>query len=202
MKLYEDRLAPNPRHVRIFLAEKGIEVPTEQVSIMAGAHKEESFRRISPMALLPALELDDGRVITESVAICRYFEELRPDPPLMGTDPFTKASIEMWQRRMEQELLIPIAMTYRHTNPAMKALEEQIAPFGEVNRRRAERRIGLLDHDLGETRYIAGDTYSIADITAMVALDFGKAARIAVPETAQNVKRWYAEVSSRPSAAA
>jgi glutathione S-transferase len=202
MKLYEDRLAPNPRRVRIFLAEKGIEVPTEQVSIMAGAHKEESFRRISPMALLPALELDDGRVITESVAICRYFEELRPDPPLMGTDPFSKASIEMWQRRMEQELLIPIAMTFRHTHPAMKNLEEQIAPFGEVNRRRADRRIELLDQDLGKTRYVAGDTFSIADITAMVALDFGKPARISVPDSAENLKRWYAEVSSRPSAAA
>ena len=202
MKLYDDRLAPNPRRVRVFLAEKGIEVPTEQVSIMAGAHKTADFRRISPMALLPALELDDGRVLTETVAICRYFEEIQPEPALMGTDAFGKANVEMWQRRMELELLMPIAMTFRHTHPAMAELEEQIAPFGEVNRRRAERRIRLLDEDLGRTRFVAGDSYSIADITAMCALDFGRPARIAVPDECANVKRWYAEVSSRPSAKA
>ena len=202
MKLYDDRLAPNPRRVRVFLAEKGIEVPTEQVSIMAGAHKTADFRRISPMALLPALELDDGRVLTETVAICRYFEEIQPEPALMGTGAFGRANVEMWQRRMEMELLIPIAMTFRHTHPAMAELEEQIAPFGEVNRRRADRRIRLLDEDLGRTRFIAGDDFSIADITAMCALDFGRPTRIAVPDECANVKRWYAEVSARPSAKA
>ena len=202
MKLYDTKLAPNPRRVRIFLAEKGITVPTEEISIMGGEHKTDAYRKLSPMALVPALELDDGRVLTETVAICRYFEELHPAPALMGTDAFSKASIEMWQRRMEMELFLPIALTFRHTHPAMAQLEEQIAAFGELSRSRATRRIDILDADLGKTRYIAGDAYSIADITAMVAIDFGRSARIKVPEAAKNVQRWYAEVSARPSAAA
>ena len=202
MKLYDDQYAPNPRRVRIFLAEKGIEVPTEQVNIIKGEHKTEAFRKISPMALLPALELDDGRCLTESVAICRYFEALHPEPPLMGLDTTDRAIVEMWQRRMEFELFLPIGLCFRHTSPMMAALEQQVPQFGEICRGRALKRIELLDHDLADRQFIAGDRYTIADITALCALDFGRFAGIELPAGCANVTRWHAAVSGRPGAQA
>lgn len=202
MKLYDDQYAPNPRRVRIFLAEKGITVPTEQRNIIKGEHKTDEFKKISPMALLPALELDDGRCLTETVAICRYFEGLHPNPPLMGVDAVDAAFVEMWQRRMEIELFFPIAFCFRHTSPMMAKLEEQIPQFGETSRARAMKRLKMLDRDLASSEFIAGPRYTIADITALCALDFGKFAGIEVPDDHANVKRWHQAVSSRPSATA
>ena len=202
MKLYDDQYAPNPRRVRIFLAEKGLNVPTVQVNIIKGEHKTDAFRKISPMALLPALELDDGRCLTESVAICRYFEALRPTPPLMGVDATDCAFVDMWQRRMEFELLFPIGMCFRHTSPMMAALEQQVPQFGEICRGRTLKRIELLDRDLASRQFIAGDHYTIADITALCALDFARFAGIELPEGCANLKRWHGAVSSRPSAQA
>ncbi len=202
MKLYDDQYAPNPRRVRIFLAEKGITVPTQQVNIIKGEHKTEAFRKISPMALLPALELDDGRCLTESVAICRYFEALHPEPPLMGVDATDRAFVEMWQRRMEFELFFPIGMCFRHTSPMMANLEEQVKEFGEVARKRALKRMQMLNGELAEREFIAGQRYTIADITALCAIDFGKFAGIEIPEDLQKVKQWHVAVSARPSALA
>lgn len=203
MKLIETRAAPNPRRVRIFLAEKGIDVACEEVDLMTGALAAEPYATFNPMRRVPMLVLDDGTVISESVAICRYFEELQPSPPLFGTGPVGRATVEMWNRRVELGLLAAVAFAFRHLNPRMAHLEvPQIAAWGEANKPRALEALALLDRQLASTQFVAGDAYSIADITAMVAIDFMKPARIALPEGLAHVARWRAEVAARPSAAA
>lgn len=203
MKLIDQPFAPNPRRVNIFLAEKGIDLPSEVLNIPAKEHLSDEIKALNPMQTLPILILDDGTAISESIAICRYFEELHPEPPLMGTTPLEKATIEMWQRRMELNLIFPVAAVFRHTHPAMAELENpQVADWAEANRPRVQRALEILDTQLGKTAYVAGDTYSIADITALVGVDFTKVARIEVPESLANLARWRAEVSSRPSAKA
>jgi glutathione S-transferase len=203
MKILETRLAPNPRRVRIFLAEKGIEVPFEQVDLMKGDLKTDAFTKLNRLQRVPVMVLDDGTSICESIAICRYFEELQPAPALFGTGPLGRAQVEMWQRRMELGLLNSVASAFRHLHPAMAALEvPQVAAWGEANKPRAVEMLHLLDDQLGTSRYIAGDAYSVADITALVAIDFMKPARLARPEGLANLDRWYGEVSGRPSAKA
>jgi glutathione S-transferase len=203
MKILETRLAPNPRRVRIFLAEKGIEVPFEQVDLMKGDLKTDAFTKLNKLQRVPVMVLDDGTSICESMAICRYFEELQPSPALFGTGPLGRAQVEMWQRRMELGLLNSIASAFRHLHPAMASLEvPQVAAWGEANKPRALEMLQLLDEQLGVNRYVAGDTYSVADITAMVAIDFMKPARVTRPEGLAHLERWYGEVSSRPSAKA
>jgi glutathione S-transferase len=203
MKILETRLAPNPRRVRIFLAEKGIEVPFEQVDLMKGDLKTDAFTKLNKLQRVPVMVLDDGTSICESIAICRYFEELQPSPALFGTGPLGRAQVEMWQRRMELGLLNSVASAFRHLHPAMATLEvPQVAAWGEANKPRALEMLQLLDEQLGANRYVAGDTYSVADITAMVAIDFMKPARVARPEGLAHLERWYGEVSSRPSAKA
>jgi glutathione S-transferase len=203
MKLYDGGRAPNPRRVRIFLAEKGVEVPLVTVDMAAMGHRSAEIAERNPLQRLPVLELDDGTIITESVAICRYFEELHPQPPLFGSGAIGKALVEMWQRRMELNLLMPTAQAFRHIHPAMKEWEvPQIAEWGEANKPKALEFLRLLDTHLADHRYVAGDAYSIADITGLVAVDFLKPARIMIPEDLGNVRRWHEEVSSRPSATA
>lgn len=203
MKLIDQPFAPNPRRVNIFLAEKGIELPSEVLNIPAKEHLSDEIKTLNPMQTLPILVLDDGTAISESIAICRYFEELHPEPPLMGTTPLEKATIEMWQRRMELNLIFPVAAVFRHTHPAMAELENpQVAEWADANRPRVQRALEILDAQLAKTTYVAGDTYTIADITALVGVDFTKMARIEVPESLANLARWRAAVSSRPSAKA
>jgi glutathione S-transferase len=203
MKILETRLAPNPRRVRIFLAEKGIEVPFEQVDLMKGDLKTDAFTKLNKLQRVPVLVLDDGTSICESIAICRYFEELQPNPAMFGTGPLGRAQVEMWQRRMELGLLNSVASAFRHLHPAMATLEvPQVAAWGEANKPRALEMLQLLDDQLGANRYVAGDAYSVADITALVAIDFMKPARVARPEGLANLDRWYGEVSARPSAKA
>ncbi len=202
MKLYDSGRAPNPRRTRIFLAEKGISVPTEQVDMMAGAHKTPEFTAINPLQRMPALQLDDGSVLTESIAICRYFEALQPDPPLFGVGAKGIALVEMWNRRCEINLLANVANVFRHLHPAMKELEvPQVPAWGEANRPRVGAFLKILDDQLARNKFVAGATYSVADITAQVAIDFMKPARVEMPDLA-NVKRWHAEISARPSASA
>jgi glutathione S-transferase len=203
MKLYDTKLAPNPRRVRVFLAEKGITVPTEQVDLGAMQQKSEEYSRLNPFQRTPALVLDDGTVLTESVAICLYFEALQPDPPLFGQGPLGRAMVEMWQRRAEFHLLLPIAMTFRHSHPAMAEMEKpQIPDFAASNRPRAVEALRVLDQELATRQFLAGDSYSIADITAMIAVDFMRPAKIEMPAGLDNLARWYGEVSTRPSAKA
>lgn len=203
MKIIDQARAPNPRRVRIFLAEKGIVVPFEQVDLMKLEHRSAEFTARNPFQQVPVLVLDDGTVITESVAICRYFEERQPDPPLFGKDAMDRVMVEMWQRRMELGLLYPIAQCFRHSHPAMAELEKpQVKEWAEANRPRALRVLAWLDKELADRRFIAGDDYTIADITGLVAIGMMKLARIDRPEGLRHLDRWYEEVSSRPSAAA
>jgi glutathione S-transferase len=203
MKLFDGGRAPNPRRVRVFLAEKGIEAPLVPVDMAAMEHKGGEVASRNPLQRLPVLELDDGTVICESVAICRYFEELHPEPALFGRGALGKALVEMWQRRMELNLMMPVAQAFRHIHPAMKEWEvPQIPEWGEANKPKAIEFLRLLDAELADREFAAGDEYSIADITGLIALDFMKPARIQVPDELANVLRWRAVISGRPSAAA
>lgn len=203
MHIIETHRAPNPRRVTIFLAEKGIDVPREERDLMTGDLKNEDFSAMNPWQRVPVLVLDDGTAIAESVAICRYFEELHPEPPLFGSDALGKAKVEMWNRRMELGLFNAVASVFRHLHPKMAHLEvPQISSWGEVNKKKAEGELQRLDNRLAESRYVAGEAYSIADITALVAIDFMKPAQLGTPGSYGNILRWYAEVSSRPSASA
>ncbi|HEV2896866.1 MAG TPA: glutathione S-transferase [Pseudaminobacter sp.] len=203
MKLYDGGRAPNPRRVRVFLAEKGIEVPLAPVDMGAMEHKGEEVASRNPLRRLPVLELDDGAVICESVAICRYFEELHPEPALFGRGALGKALVEMWQRRMEFNLLTPVAQAFRHIHPAMKEWEApQIPEWGEANKPKAIEFLRIFESELADREFVAGDEFTIADITGLIAVDFMKPARIQVPEDCINVRRWHAAISARPSAAA
>jgi glutathione S-transferase len=203
MKLYDSPFAPNPRRVRIFLAEKGIEIPKVFVDLAKMQHKEAAYEAVNPLRCIPALELDDGTVLTESIAICRYLDELHPEPPLFGTDALSRAQIEMWQRRLEFGLLGTVGAAFRHAHPAMKEMEvPQIPAWAESNKPRVTEFLEILDRELKERRFVAGDRYTVADITGLVCIDFMKPAKLAVPESLSNLKRWHAEVSARPSAKA
>jgi glutathione S-transferase len=203
MKLYDSKMAPNPRRVRIFLAEKGIEVPTEQVDMMAKQHLTPEYTAINPLQRMPALVLDDGTVISESIAICRYFEALRPQPALFGTGPKEIAVVEMWNRRCELNLLFTVAHVFRHSHPAMKELEvPQVPAWAEANRPRVIDFLRILDRELATREFVAGEHFTVADITALCAIDFMKPTRIQLPDELTHVKRWRDAVSARPSAKA
>jgi glutathione S-transferase len=202
MKLYEDQRAPNPRRVRIFLAEKGIEVPRQQVDIMAGEHKGPAIAKLNPFERLPILELDDGNVICESLAICRYFEAVQPDPPLFGAGPLDQAMVEMWQRRVELSLFMPVSFAFRHGHPRMAHLEvPQVKEWGAANLARIPKMLEYFDGELGRRQFMAGDRYSVADITALCAVDFMKVVRLSL-DGHGNLLRWHGDVSGRPSARA
>jgi glutathione S-transferase len=203
MRIIETRAAPNPRRVRIFLAEKHISVPFEEIDIMTGAARSGDFTGRNPMQRVPVLVLDDGTAISESIAICRYFEEVQPQPPLFGEGPVGRATVEMWNRRVELGLWAAVASAFRHLNAKMSALEvPQVAAWGEANKPKAKEMLTLLNAELGGRRFIAGEEYSVADITALVAIDFMKPARIERPQGLENLDRWHREVASRPSASA
>jgi glutathione S-transferase len=202
MKIVETRTAPNPRRVRIFLAEKGIEVPYEEVDIVKGL-KTPEFSRLNPFQRVPVLVLDDGTSIAETMAICRYFEETKPEPALFGKGAKQRAVVEMWNRRMELGLLACVAQAFRHLHPAAAQLEvPQVPAWGEANKPRAQEILQIMDQELGKRPYIAGDEYTVADITAMVAVDFTRPARVERPQGLDNLARWHKEVSARPSATA
>lgn len=203
MKILQTQTAPNPRRVRIFLAEKGIEVPYEELDLMKGALKTPEFAKLNPLQRVPVLILDDGTPIAETMAICRYFEEMQPQPALLGTGPRERAIVEMWNRRMEIHLLQCVAHAFRHLHPAMAQLEvPQVSAWGEANKPRVLEMLATMDGELATRPYIAGPAFSVADITALVGVDFMRAARIQRPAELKNLERWHAEISARPSAKA
>lgn len=203
MKLYDGGKAPNPRRVSIFLAEKGIEVERIPVNMGALEHKSDEIVQRNPMAKLPILELDDGTCISESVAICRYFEDLKPEPPLFGISTQEKAVVEMWNRRVEFHYLLPVGFAFRHVHPAMKTWEiPQLPEWGEINKPKALDFLALMDVELKNREFVAGQSFSIADITMMVAFEFMKPARIVCPEELIHVWRWYRAVAARPASKA
>lgn len=210
MLLYTCKTAPSPRRARMFIAEKGIEVPMQEIDLRAGEHFSEEFRRKNPCATVPTLELDDGTCIAESDAICTYFEALHPEPALMGDDPKSRALVAMWNRRVEFDGYLAVAEGFRNRTAAFKdrALPgrhpvPQVEALAERGAQRYRDFLMDLDERLGESEYVAGDRFSLADITAFVTVEFAKGALKIEPEPSQtNVARWHAAVSSRPSAEA
>ncbi len=202
MKLYDNATAPNPRRVRIFLAEKGIAIETEQVDIGARANLEPAFRAKNPFAQVPVLEVDDGTFVSESVAICRYFEERNPDPPLFGVGARERTLVEMWHRRVELEFTNRVFLCFQNTSDYFKGRLAQVPEFGVLSKQRAEDTLTLLDGVLANQRFIAGDRFSIADITALVGVDFGRVIKLRPSPDQKNLLRWHAEVSARASAKA
>jgi len=192
------RPAPNPRRLRIFLAEKGVVLPVEQLDIMSGAQFADHAARVGSHHV-PAVRLADGRWLTESVAICRYVEALWPEPNLMGADALEAAEIEMWNRRVEFQLLGPVAAVLRHGNAKMAVMEEQCPEWAEANRPRVLAALAWLDARLRASAYVAGARFTIADITALVAVDFVRPTRIAVPEDCAALRVWRAGLERRPS---
>jgi len=202
VKLLDSKTAPNPRRVRIFLAEKGIDVPIEQVDINKADNRKEPFLSKNPMGTVPILELDDGRYLAETVAICKYFEGIQPEPPLMGVDPTDAAFVEMWNRRMEFEVFINIAQTFRNSHPFFKGRIPQVPEYGAACEKSARGRLAWLDGELADREFIAGDRYTIADITALCGIDFGRVSKIGIEPEQKNLQRWHEAVSARPSAGA
>lgn len=202
MKLYDGGRAPNPRRVRIFLAEKGMTIPIVPVDLSRHEHRTADFTAINPLQLLPVLVLDDGTAISESIAICRYIEGIRPEPPLFGTTPLEQAQIEMWQRVVEFQFHDAVRAMFRHLHPAMAGFEvPQVPAWGEANRSKAEAALALLDRHLEGRDYLC-DAFSVADITGLITLDFMRPAKLAFPETLRNVRAWHERLSARPSAQA
>jgi glutathione S-transferase len=202
MKIYESHNAPNPRRVRIFLAEKGLQITFEQVDITNAVNRGEEFRRRNSLGTVPVLELDNGTYISESVAICRYFEEIHPQPALFGSGPEQRALVEMWNRRIEFNLLLPIADTFRQRHDFFKGRIRQSPEYAEVQRLNAEDALAWLDRELAGRPFIAGDQFSIADITALVAIDFGRVSKIAINPDQANLQRWRTQIAARRSAQA
>jgi glutathione S-transferase len=202
MKLYTTPKAISPARVHFFLLEKGVEIEKVVVDLMKGEHKTPEYRAIAPNGRTPALLLDDGSSLCETTAICRYIESLHPEPPLMGRDGLEQARIEMYDRMMELELMMPMAMTFRHTHPAMEALEDQVPEYGEKQRVVAEKRMKRLDRELADRPYIAGASFSIADITAWCAIRFFRMAKFAIAEDQRNLRAWYERIKERPAAEA
>jgi glutathione S-transferase len=203
MQLYQDPKAVNPRRVRVFLAEKGVSVPLVDVDVLKGEHMQPPLSDLNPMHRVPVLVLDDGTVIAESMAICRYFEVLHPEPCLFGAGALEQAVIEMWNRRIERRLLDPVSQCFRHGHPAMAALEpRQIKEWSVLSKDRAADMLAMLDAEMAARPCIAGAAFSVADITALCAVDFLRAARLELTDAHANLKRWHGEISARPSAAA
>ncbi len=203
MKLYDMGRAPNPRRVRIFLAEKGIEVPKQEVDLGALEQYGPEFTALNPMQRVPVLVLDDGTVISESVAICLYFEKLKPEPNLFGEGPLESALVEMWNRRLELHFYGPVSQSFRHTSPAMAKREiPQVAEWGAASKQKSEQFLNFLDSELGKHDYVAGGRFTIADITALVTVDFMRVIKLAILPEMKNLSRWHANVSARPSAKA
>ena len=173
MKLYDNKMANSPRKVRMFLAEKNItNVEMVEINMMEGEHKTPEYRAIAPNSRIPALQLDDGTVIMESTAICRYLESLHPEPNLFGESPIEIASIEMWQARIFNELMIPLAMGFRHLHPAMSALETQNKEYGETQKNIGIKSLKYFNNVLSESEFVAGDRYTFADIQMITTTDF------------------------------
>ena len=211
MKFFDFGMAPNPRRARIFMAEKGIE-GVEVIQVDLGDSREnvgEKYRAINPSCTVPALVLEDGTLISESVAICRYFEELHPTPALMGRDAKEKAVVEMWQRQIELQGYMPAGDAFRNHSKrfagraiAGKDSYEQIPELVTRSRTRVERFFSLLNEHLEGRDFVATDVFSIADITAFVMIDFAGWSKLAIQENQTHLQRWYDAVKKRPSAAA
>lgn len=203
MKLYDEHNpAPNPRRVRIFLAEKGISIPLVHVPLRHGANKDAGFLSKNSLGQVPVLELDDGSTLSESIAICRYLEELHPAPALFGATAWQRAQVEMWMRRIEFALMSRIGAVWVHTHKFTAHLGTQYKDFGEASRARALKTLHWLNQELTGREFLATDRFSMADIVALTTVDFGTFIGIETPAELAGLQAWHARVSARPSASA
>ncbi len=203
MKLYDSRRAPNPRRVRWFMAEKGIEdIEVVNVDLFKGEHRTPDYLARAGVANVPALEVDDELTITESVAICRYLETLYPEPNMFGRDPRETAVIEMWFRRVELMVAMPLMMAVRHAHPALAALEKQVPQIAEANRGWAERAMKMLNRQLSKSAFIACDRVTMADILAATSIDFARMVQFRPGEEFEHVHCWLGAMMARPAATA
>ncbi|HEY2179328.1 MAG TPA: glutathione S-transferase family protein [Caulobacteraceae bacterium] len=203
MKLYGAPMpAPNPRRVRIFLAEKGLEVPETALDLRKREHKSDEHRARNSLGQVPTLELDDGTTISETVAICRYFEELHPSPSLFGSTAVEMARVDMWVRRIEFQVMMPVGNYWRHAHPFTAALLTQHKAFGESNREAYAGAQRWLDRELAGREFIAGEAYSMADICALTTVDFAHWIGLPIDAERENLIAWRGRVSARPSASA
>jgi glutathione S-transferase len=202
MRIIEAKGTPNGRRVRVFLAEKGITVEGVNIDLRAGDNLGAAHRAKNPFGRIPVLELDDGTCIAESVAICRYFEELQPKPPLFGTDAKSKAIVEMWNRRAELNFLMPGAQAFRNITGFFKDREKISTEWGQISQEAAAEALPLFDAQLGKSTFLAGESFSIADITFGVTLDFLQAVKLQLPFDLPNIKRYRTALAARPSWAA
>ena len=192
--------APNPRRVRIYLAEKGLSVPVTDLAIFKGEHKAPEFIAKNSRGQVPALELDDGTVISESFAICRYFEALHPDPPLFGTGAIGIATTDMWVRRVEMILMPPVGAVWVHTHPLTAKLAiQRRSDWGEDNRPRVLSAMRWFDSEIAGREFVAGSAYGVADIALLTTIDFAGFIGIDMPEEAANLRDWHRRVTARPS---
>jgi len=194
--------APNPRRVRIFLAEKGVDLPETRVDMMKREHKSPEFRAKNSMGQLPTLELDDGTCISETVAICRYFDEVHPEPPMFGTTPVEKALVDMWTRRTEFTVMMPVGNFWRHAHPRTAALLTQYKDFGESNKETYKGAQRWLNRELADKTWLTGETFTMADICLLTTVDFAGWIGLPLEPEHENLKAWHERVSARPSASA
>lgn len=208
MKFYDCATAPSPRRARMFIAEKGIKIETIQVDLMNEEQLKPAFKRINPRCTVPVLQLEDGTTLTENQAIARYLEEIYPEPALLGSDPVEKALVTNWNARIEFEGLFAIAECIRNSAKGFKGRGitgptsyEQIPALAERGRQRAIEFLQTLDKQLTDNRYICGENFSMADITAFVSVEFVKWIKLSIAEEQTQLKRWYDDIAPRPSAA-
>lgn len=199
VKLFTTSVAPNPRRVSIFLGEKGIDVPIVEIDLGKKENLDPEFVAKNPMGRVPVLELDDGSYLSESMAICRYFEEVQPEPPLFGVDAQDKANVEMWNRRMEFEILGNVSNCFRHTHAYWEGRIPQVKEFGELCRKNVEERMVWLDRELAGRAYIAGDRFTVADITAYTGFFLAKVPKIRITDAQPHLLKWFDAISQRPS---
>lgn len=202
MKLYyEEDPAPNPRKVRIYLAEKGLTIPLERVRMQRREHKAPEFVKKNSLGQVPVLELDDGTCISESLAICRYLEELNPSPPMFGRTPVERALTEMWIRRAEFRFWNPMGQVWINDDPRTAVVNpNQFKDYGAHSRKVVANAMKWIDRELGDGRaFLAGADFSMADIVLVCGIDFAKFVNMDMPEDATNLRNWHARVSARPS---
>lgn len=202
MKIYDTKTAPTPRRVRIFLAEKNIDIDYVQVDIAKGENLSDSMRLKNPIGKVPVLELDDGTCIGESDAICTYFEALHPKPSLLGETALEKGIIAMWQRQIELCLFLQIGMCFQHSTGYFKDRMTPVPEFGKVSGINAIKYLNVLEARLAEHPFMAGDKYSIADITALCAIDFARVVDIRLDDKHEHLHAWYQKINDRPSSRA
>ncbi|MDP3749680.1 MAG: glutathione S-transferase family protein [Phenylobacterium sp.] len=194
--------APNPFRVRMFLAEKGIDLPETKVDMFKREHKSPEFRAKNSMGQIPTLELDDGTCISETVAICRYFEETNPTPPLFGTSAVEKALVDQWVRRVEFAVMMPVGSFWRHAHPRTAALLTQYKDFGESNKETYKGAQKYLNRELEGREFLVGDSLTMADICLLSTVDFAEWIGLPVEEEFTNLVAWRARMKTRPSASA